>query len=36
MKLILSWLFVICALGWGVKKSAQKAAPLFQAQSVAK
>ena len=30
MKLFLSWLFVISALGWGVLKSVQKAAPLFQ------
>ena len=30
MKLILAWLFVISALGWGVYRSAVKAAPLFQ------
>lgn len=29
MKLILVWLFVISALGWGVYRSAIKAAPLF-------
>ena len=30
MKLICAWLFVATALGWGVLKSARKAAPLFQ------
>ncbi len=30
IKLILSWVFVISALGWGVYRSAVKAAPLFQ------
>lgn len=30
MKLIFAWLFVTTALGWGVLKSARKAAPLFQ------
>jgi hypothetical protein len=30
MKLLFAWLFVITALGWGVLKSVQKAAPLFQ------
>jgi hypothetical protein len=30
MKLIFAWLFVTAALGWGVLKSARKAAPLFQ------
>jgi len=33
MKLILAWLFVVVALGWGVQKSVRKAAPLFQAKS---
>ena len=32
MKLIFAWLIVIIALGWGVLKSARKAAPLFQTQ----
>ena len=31
MKLFLSWIVVIVALGWGVMKTSQKAAPLFQA-----
>ncbi len=31
MKLVLAWLFVISALGWGVMKSVQKARPLFSA-----
>lgn len=30
MKLLFAWLFVSVALGWGVLKSARKAAPLFQ------
>jgi hypothetical protein len=30
MKLILAWLFVISALGWGVYRSAVKSAPLFK------
>ena len=30
MKLVLSWIVVILALGWGVTKTAQKAAPLFK------
>ena len=30
MKLILTWFFVVISLGWGVMKSVQKAAPLFQ------
>ena len=32
MKFIFAWLFVITALGWGVLKSARKAAPLFKTQ----